>query len=858
MNFFNKANYFILFLILFFSTSKAQDKELWLTYLYGGENSLGSIVSTSLSSDEKSFQLEHQFKQKYNGHIDRLENVQIGNKVYNLFVNYGNFGAGGINEFDIETNQLIICLHFKANNTKIFYSHLFKYQNKLYALKTENDKVDTIVEFDLENQKIIELGNNLQSDIFDIAANDQNIIISSSDKIYSYDIENNTSKLLYTITNGSEIRIQIEDNHIYALNNYQFYKINISTNEVNVSNKFEILNLDINYNIDFIVEDGVIFGQTLFFSNENNTSQYELFTFNLTSNSYQQIKRFERYWNYLPFFRFNNSICYFNDSGINSHDHSFFKYNKENETFELAENSLQSEYIPNYDIIVTDYKMHFISVAHGEFFTYDDRSNSVTKASLLDDGQYKFTNTELIQNKDKVIFFTKDIIKGESYINTLDILTSEHQIIDKLPYPDINNSFHLENDSLIMYIPYSGIYNKGKFILYDLVNKQLKDLYTFSDLEAENNSSKFYKKGDKIYGYSRNKGSTQKPGIFEFDLNRQSLTYIYESDEDNFYPHQFYINSQGNLFYSVSIDNGQKVDFCEYSFGEKKVTKRTIVDEDYKYLTFKEYQDKIIVLYKPNDFTKPSIFRFFNKETWSITKDIIIPDDILIYYQKQFSINEGLLYFCSDNGWIRENNTKFYSLDLSTDLFKIEYEIDKNKGFGYSLSEYRNEIIIKEANDVQFEIPETIHLDKQELIPQISSNRLDDISLFSSNPEIAQIVDNKIRLKNEGEVNITLKQEDSPNQYGTIIYKTLKVENNQDINSINTNFLSINLYPNPTSQSFSIDKNIDSLNIYSTQGTLIKSFVEQPSYNISTLNPGIYIVKAMKNDDVYTGRIVLQ
>ncbi len=71
----------------------------------------------------------------------------------------------------------------------------------------------------------------------------------------------------------------------------------------------------------------------------------------------------------------------------------------------------------------------------------------------------------------------------------------------------------------------------------------------------------------------------------------------------------------------------------------------------------------------------------------------------------------------------------------------------------------------------------------------------------------------------------------------------------------NTSFTSnksISIYPNPATNSFSLDNSVSKVQIYSVTGQLVKSFKgdfeADHSYSIEDLNKGIYIVKAFDND----------
>lgn len=63
-----------------------------------------------------------------------------------------------------------------------------------------------------------------------------------------------------------------------------------------------------------------------------------------------------------------------------------------------------------------------------------------------------------------------------------------------------------------------------------------------------------------------------------------------------------------------------------------------------------------------------------------------------------------------------------------------------------------------------------------------------------------------------------------------------------------TNELTLALYPNPVSNSFKINKELNSLKIYSTTGQLVKSFEKSSAdadFNVTDLQSGIYFVKAV-------------
>jgi hypothetical protein len=73
--------------------------------------------------------------------------------------------------------------------------------------------------------------------------------------------------------------------------------------------------------------------------------------------------------------------------------------------------------------------------------------------------------------------------------------------------------------------------------------------------------------------------------------------------------------------------------------------------------------------------------------------------------------------------------------------------------------------------------------------------------------------------------------------------------------------LGFSIYPNPTTTSFSVNSNVSDIEIYDLTGKLLKSFKgdfnRTDSFDISSLNTGIYIVKVENNNNqVKTTKLV--
>ncbi|WP_405575346.1 alpha-amylase family glycosyl hydrolase [Winogradskyella sp. Asnod2-B02-A] len=69
------------------------------------------------------------------------------------------------------------------------------------------------------------------------------------------------------------------------------------------------------------------------------------------------------------------------------------------------------------------------------------------------------------------------------------------------------------------------------------------------------------------------------------------------------------------------------------------------------------------------------------------------------------------------------------------------------------------------------------------------------------------------------------------------------------------------IYPNPTNSSFSVNVNVSNIEVYDLTGKLVKSFkgdfTRTDTFDISTLNSGIYMVKVQNNDNrILTSKLI--
>ena len=79
----------------------------------------------------------------------------------------------------------------------------------------------------------------------------------------------------------------------------------------------------------------------------------------------------------------------------------------------------------------------------------------------------------------------------------------------------------------------------------------------------------------------------------------------------------------------------------------------------------------------------------------------------------------------------------------------------------------------------------------------------------------------------------------------------------------NETLIGFSLYPNPTQSTFNINMNVSNVEIYDLTGKLVKSFkgnfTQTDSFNISTLNSGMYMVKVQnENNQMLTTKLIKQ
>lgn len=68
------------------------------------------------------------------------------------------------------------------------------------------------------------------------------------------------------------------------------------------------------------------------------------------------------------------------------------------------------------------------------------------------------------------------------------------------------------------------------------------------------------------------------------------------------------------------------------------------------------------------------------------------------------------------------------------------------------------------------------------------------------------------------------------------------------------------IYPNPAKEQFIIETSlkVEAINIFSLSGILVKSFISQDSYSISSLNSGVYIMNIHCKTDSFTQKLIIE
>ena len=106
---------------------------------------------------------------------------------------------------------------------------------------------------------------------------------------------------------------------------------------------------------------------------------------------------------------------------------------------------------------------------------------------------------------------------------------------------------------------------------------------------------------------------------------------------------------------------------------------------------------------------------------------------------------------------------------------------------------------------------------------------------------------------NKSEYEFTVDKSGTYNDRFEIVFTSGTLANDlEDISS------DISVYPNPTTNYFSVGlENVSKVLLYNTAGIKVFESIQQESYNISSLPKGVYLVKAItENNDVVTSKLV--
>lgn len=101
--------------------------------------------------------------------------------------------------------------------------------------------------------------------------------------------------------------------------------------------------------------------------------------------------------------------------------------------------------------------------------------------------------------------------------------------------------------------------------------------------------------------------------------------------------------------------------------------------------------------------------------------------------------------------------------------------------------------------------------------------------------------------------------EDTP--FDDVSFEVVDMLDDDPINSLqNANADNgFNIYPNPTSTTFDVSlSSVETVSIYDLSGKLLSTFSSSDSYNVSNLEPGVYMIKAITNSDSYVTKMLVK
>ncbi|MBB6463288.1 MBG domain-containing protein [Flammeovirga kamogawensis] len=177
--------------------------------------------------------------------------------------------------------------------------------------------------------------------------------------------------------------------------------------------------------------------------------------------------------------------------------------------------------------------------------------------------------------------------------------------------------------------------------------------------------------------------------------------------------------------------------------------------------------------------------------------------------------------------------------------------------------------INKAAQEITlFELPESIALSTESFILiSISSSSL-DVTYSSSDESIVSIDGATATLLKAGKVEITAKQVGNKNyEAASEVTQSITVTSSSDEEPIDEeptaledDLLKVNIYPNPTANFFTLDKDVVSIQVYNLNGVLVKSFdgVKEQQYDISSLPRSTYALLIQTLEGVQTQKLLIK
>lgn len=634
-------NYKLLIIVLnlfVFTLTYGQEKELWLSTYEGGENASGSILSVPISNNTSTIQQEFAFSTSYNGYLGRLSWIKVGSKFYSLFSTKGKYGQGGINVFDTKTEEVSVLLNFKLGMS---YSNLFLSKGKLYAVQNHVGET-SIIEIDLQTKEIIDIGSLIDSKIFCIATNDDAIYVSSEGSIYLYDLENSLVEKIYSNPDTNYLRLAIEGDEMYISAANKFFRLNLTTNEVIMSKVYDQTEENYLSIYHFIVHNGLIFGQI--WKSDFSFSE-DLFQYDFSTDEFIKLKEFDNSLLTPLFFKFNDNVCRFELPYSNGVIKSLLQYDTSKNEFISIENQLKDTYLSYDTYIVNNDIIYFFSLLSDMQTKFDNKENTLEGKSIYEEGDLHYYGSNFQQNRDKLYFFTGNHKDNGSYLKSLDILSSELETVDTFPRSLHYNNMCIESDSIFMAFPHGGFYGNGEILLYDLITKEHKTLYNFSDLDAIGHKDKLLKVDGKLYGVSLSDSESQQAGVYEFDLETKELSYLYTFKKENIFLNDFYLNDEGNLILIDNDVNKRLMTYYSYQPNSKEVSFYSYSYPEYNFKGIVENTNHHYLFLSTNYPTKTGQIIITEKDSFLQQEQIELPLDCRISNLRTCKIIDSKIYF---------------------------------------------------------------------------------------------------------------------------------------------------------------------------------------------------------------------